>query len=229
MNMITIKPSSLEFLKQIKKNNNREWFAANKERYLLELKNIEQFADALLFEMNKHDVLETTSGKKSLHRIYRDTRFSKIKTPYKTNWSGSFVRATAKKRGGYYFHLENGNSFIACGFWNPNPDDLKRIRNEFAYDASPFRKIIRAKNFTENFNTLVGDQIKTTPKGFNSDDSAIDLLRYKQFLVIKNFTDKEVQASDFLSNANKSYKLMRPFLDYMSEVLSTDENGISKV
>src|SRR6202142_3482268 len=119
MNMSKAKiiPSNFEFLKLVKKNNNRDWFAVHKERYLLELSQIEAFADALLLEMNKHDVIETPSGKKSLHRIYRDTRFSKEKTPYKTNWSGSFKRATKKRRGGCYFHIEAGNSFIAGGFW----------------------------------------------------------------------------------------------------------------
>jgi uncharacterized protein (TIGR02453 family) len=229
MSKAVINQSNLEFLKQIKKNNNREWFAANKEKYLIELKNIEFFADALLAEMNKHDVIETASGKKSLHRIYRDTRFSKEKTPYKTNWSGSFVRATKLRRGGYYFHLEPNNSFAACGFWNPNPEDLKRIRNEFSFDASPFRKVLKNKIFIQNFGKMIGEQIKTTPKGFNADDPSIDLLRYKQFLVIKKFSDKEILEIRFLKTLNTSFKLMRPFLDYMSDVLTTDENGISKI
>jgi uncharacterized protein (TIGR02453 family) len=229
MSKAVINQSNLEFLKQIKKNNNREWFAANKEKYLIELKNIEFFADALLAEMNKHDVIETASGKKSLHRIYRDTRFSKEKTPYKTNWSGSFVRATKLRRGGYYFHLEPNNSFAACGFWNPNPEDLKRIRNEFSFDASPFRKVLKNKIFIQNFGKMIGEQIKTTPKGFNADDPSIDLLRYKQFLVIKKFSDKEILDIRFLKTLNTSFKLMRPFLDYMSDVLTTDENGISKI
>ncbi|MGZ3901234.1 MAG: DUF2461 family protein, partial [Bacteroidia bacterium] len=93
MKMVSITSSNLEFLKQVKKNNNRDWFNAHKERYLTELKNIELFADALLEEMNKHDVIETVSGKKSLHRIYRDVRFSKDKTPYNIHWGGSFSRA----------------------------------------------------------------------------------------------------------------------------------------
>ncbi|MGZ4157514.1 MAG: DUF2461 family protein, partial [Bacteroidia bacterium] len=104
MTKIKIQPSNLDFLKQVKKNNNRDWFNSHKEKYLSEHEDIIAFADALLYEMNKHDVIETPSGKKSLHRIYRDTRFSKEKTPYKTNWSGSFKRATKRRRGGYYFH-----------------------------------------------------------------------------------------------------------------------------
>jgi uncharacterized protein (TIGR02453 family) len=222
-----IPASALDFLKAIKKNNNRDWFNERKELYLKELQHIEVFADALLAELNKEDMIETMSGKKSLHRIYRDTRFSKEKTPYKTNWSGSFKRATKLRRGGYYFHIEPGNSFIAGGFWSPNPEDLKRVRDEMAFDAAPLRKILKSKAFVNTFGTLKGEQIKTTPKGFDADNEAIDLLRYKQFLLIRPFTDKEVLDPSFLKEAYTTFRNMRPFFDYMSEALTTDINGIS--
>lgn len=224
---VIIPQSGFDFLKQLKKHNDRDWFNANKDTYLKELAYIEFFAEDLLTELNKHDVIETPSGKKSLHRIYRDVRFSKEKTPYKTNWSGSFRRATKQRRGGYYFHIESGNSFIAGGFWGPNPEDLKRIREDIAYDPSPLRKILKSKSFINTFGTLHGEQIKTTPKGFDANDPAIDLLRYKQFLVIKHFSDQEVLSKDFHKEAVKTFLNMRPFFDYMSEVLSTDVNGIS--
>ena len=229
MNKTKIVASNLEFLKLLKKNNNREWFAAHKERFLLEQQKMVDFADALLFEMNKHDVLETLSGKKSLYRIYRDTRFSKDKTPYKTNWAGGFQRATKKRRGGYYFHIEPGNSFVSGGFWGPEPKDLKRIRDEFAYDAAPMRKILKSKSFINTFGNLKGEQIKTSPKGFSSDNAAIDLIRYKQFLLVKKFTDKEVMNDKFVNQVNDTFKKMRSFFYYMTEVLTTDENGISTV
>jgi len=225
MNKALILPSAFEFLKLLKKNNDRDWFNVHKERYLRELAIIEKFAETLRIEMNKHDVIETASGKKSLHRIYRDIRFSKDKTPYNTHWGGGFKRATRARRGSYYFHLSPGNSFIAGGFWGPEPGDLKRIRDEFAYDGKPFRKILSNKTFLRTFGSLEGEQIKTTPKGFDPDDAAIDLLRYKQFLLIKHFSDKEVLAPDFLKKLNESFRAMRPFLDYMSEVLTTDVNG----
>ncbi|MES2396885.1 MAG: DUF2461 domain-containing protein [Bacteroidota bacterium] len=224
-----ILPSNLEFLKQLKKNNNRDWFAAHKERYLLELSQIEGFVDDLLLEMNKHDVIENPSGKKSLHRIYRDTRFSKDKTPYKNNWGGGFKRATKNRRGGYYFHIEPGNTFAAGGFWDPEPKDLKRIRDEFAHDAAPLRKILKNKSFINTFGSLEGEQVKTTPKGFDADNAAIDLIRYKQFLLVHKFSDKEVLADDFLKQVNDTFKKMRPFFDYMTEVLTTDVNGVSTV
>lgn len=224
---VSIQQGNFDFLNLIKKNNDRDWFNKNKDRYLKELQNIELFADTLLSEMNKHDVIETVSGKKSLHRIYRDIRFSKDKTPYNTHWGGSFKRATKARRGSYYFHLEPGNSFIGVGFWGPEPGDLKRIRDEFSYDPKPFRAILKNKNFIKTFGTLQGEQIKTTPKGFDITDEAIDLLRYKQFLLRKNFTDKEVLDPEFLKKINEGFKYARPFLDYMSEVLTTDVNGIS--
>src|SRR5437868_5119314 len=125
-----IEKTSMDFLKTLSKNNNREWFAANKERYADARANVESFADALVFEMNKHDKIETPSGKKSLFRIYRDVRFSKDKTPYNTHWSGGFKRATKKLRGGYYFHIKPGDSFLAGGFWGPEPNDMKKIRQD---------------------------------------------------------------------------------------------------
>ena len=227
MGKVKIEPSNFEFLKLLKKNNNREWFAANKNRFAKEQQQMIDFADALLLEMNKHDVIETPSGKKSLYRIYRDTRFSKDKTPYKNNWAGGFKRATKQRRGGYYFHIEPGNSIAAGGFFAPEPKDLKRIRDEFAYDDASIRKILKSKSFVNTFGTLEGEQLKTSPKGFDANNPAIDLIRFKQFLLIRRFSDKEVLSDNFLGTVNDTFKKMRPFFDYMSEVLTTDENGIS--
>ena len=226
-NPITIPQSSLDFLLQLKQNNNKPWFDENKPKYLIELDHIQNFADALLKELSKTDVLETTSGKKSVYRIYRDIRFSKDKTPFKTFWGGSYTRATSARRGGYYFHIEKGNTFLAGGFWGPNAADLKRIRSEFAHDYESFREILNSKTFKNTFGTLQGEQLKTTPKGFDADHPAIDLLRFKQFLIIKRFTDDEVLSQQFLQQALETFKNMRPFFDYMSEVLSTDINGAS--
>jgi uncharacterized protein (TIGR02453 family) len=223
---IRIQQSGFNFLQTLKKNNNREWFNKHKTTYERELAVIESFANALLKELNRHDVIETTSGKQSLHRIYRDIRFSNDKTPYKTNWSGNFKRATKYRRGGYYYHIEPGNSFIAGGFWGPNAQDLKRIRDEIAFDAAPLRKIITSRSFVATFGELKGEQLKTAPKGFDAHHEAIDLLRYKQFLLIRKFTDSEVVSERFLKEAGQTFKNMRPFFDYMSEVLTTDVNGI---
>jgi uncharacterized protein (TIGR02453 family) len=223
--MSKIFASNLEFLRLIKENNQRDWFNAQKERFLREQSQVELFADALLGELQKHDVLETQSGKKSLHRIYRDTRFSKEKTPYKTHWGGGFTRASKFRRGGYYYHIESGNSFVVGGFWGPVASDLKLIREDIAFDAEPLRKILSNKDFVNTFGALQGEQLKLMPKGYSASHPDIDLLRYKQFLLIKNFSDAEVLSDGFVLQVNHTYKLMRPFFDYMSQVLSSDVNG----
>lgn len=220
-----IHQSGFEFLNLLKQNNNRDWFNEHKPVFQQELQLVEEFAEALLEKISKHDLIETPSGKKSLYRIYRDTRFSHNKIPYKTHWSGSFKRSTKQRRGGYYFHIEEGNSFIAGGFFGPEAADLKLIRDDIAFDAAPLRKILKSKSFVAMFGKLEGEQLKSAPKGFAIDHEAIDLLRYKQFLLIRKFSDEEVLSSSFLDEADKTFIAMRPFLNYMSEVLSMDGNG----
>ena len=220
---------TLAFLKNLKENNNREWFTANKKVYQEALDQMILFADDLLAEMKKHDQIETVSGKKSLFRIYKDVRFSKDKSPYKINLSGSFRRATSFLRGGYYFHIQPGGSFLAGGFWAPNSQDLKHIREQIAQDPEPLREIIADKNFKKYFGTLDGDQVKTAPKGFSKEDPAIDLLRYKQMIVTHSFSDKEVVSPDFAKNLSKGSQQIRPFFDYMSDILTTDLNGESLI
>lgn len=227
--MATITKENFKFLSELKKNNNRDWFNAHKDIYLAQHQNIIDFADALLLELTKHDNIETESGKKSLFRIYRDVRFSKDKSPYKTNWAGGFKRATAHLRGGYYFHIQPGNVMIGGGFWAPNKDDLQRIREDIAMDDKPLRKVINSKSFKETFGTLDGEQLKSAPKGFDKEHPAIDLLRYKQFIISKKFTDKEALSSDFVYMVNDTFKKMRPFFNYMSESVTTDANGVSIV
>ncbi|RKR84529.1 uncharacterized protein (TIGR02453 family) [Mucilaginibacter gracilis] len=219
--------SSFNLMRQLKLNNNREWFAQNKEAYQKELALVEGFAHAMLQNLNTHDVIETPSGKKSLHRIYRDVRFSKDKTPFKANWTGGFRRATKYRRGGYYYHFEPGNNFLLAGFWSPNAQDLKLIRDDIAFSAEPLRNILNSPSFVKNFGTLQGETLKTSPKGYDVTHNAIDLLRYKQFLVIRRFTDEEVLSQPFFDTACQTFREMRPFLNYMSEVLSADVNGVS--
>ena len=224
--MPQISSANFDFLNKVASNNNREWFAENKDEYLKQHQNMIDFADDLLQSVNKHDNIETLNGKKSLYRIYRDVRFSKNKDPYKTHWAGGFKRATKQLRGGYYFHIAPGNkTMVAGGFWNPNKDDILRIREDIAMDDSELRKIVSDKKFVATFGELKGDQLKTAPKGFPKDHESIDLLRYKQFIVWKNFTDKEVMSKDFTKLADNTFKAMRPFFDYMSDVLNTDANG----
>lgn len=224
-----IEEGSISFLKKLSKNNNRDWFNEHKHMYQKAHNNIIAFADALLVKMNKHDQIETESGKKALFRIYKDVRFSKEKIPYNTHWSGGFKRATKKLRGGYYFRVEPGNSFIAGGFWGPEPDDIKRIRQDIDLNYKEWKKLLANKTLVTTFGGIIGEQVGSAPRGYNKDHPAINLLRYKQFILKHEFSDKEVFSPNFLSQVNDGYKKMRPFLDYMSEVLTTDGNGVSTI
>lgn len=217
----------MEFLVDLGRNNNREWFNEHKERYLEEEDKMRGFAEALHAEMSKHDHLVPMSGKEILFRIYRDTRFSQDKSPYKTHRSGSFKRATARLRGGYYFHIEPGDkSILAGGFWRPEKEDLDRIRQEIDFDDKPLREIINQKKFRDTFGGFQGEQLKSAPRGYPKDHPAIDLLRNKSFVVMRHFTDRQVTADSFLGEANDTFRALRPFFDYMSEVLTTDANGM---
>jgi uncharacterized protein (TIGR02453 family) len=227
MNIPALPASCFEFMRELKNNNNREWFALRKEAYQQELGLVETFADALLKELNMHDVIETASGKKSLRRIYKDTRFAKDKIPFKTGWGGGFRRLGKYRRGGYYFRFEPGNSMVVGGFRGPNPEDLKRIREEIAFDPTPLKNILNGDAFVATFGTLQGEQLKTSPKGYKADHEGIDLLRYKQFLLVRRFTDEEVLSENFFNQVGETFRNMRPFFDYMSEVLTTDINGLN--
>lgn len=218
-------PSVFSFLEDLKENNHREWFQNNKTRYQEQYNYALQFADELLLRMKQIDTIETISGKKSLFRINKDVRFSKDKSPYKTNIGGALTRATKHLRGGYYFHIEPGNCFLGGGFWAPSPEDLKHIRLQIAADPGPLQQILSSKEFIATFGQLEGEQLKSAPKGFSKDHPAIDLINYKQFLLIKKLTDEEVQSKQYLETVVSTFQAMRPFFDYMSEILTTDLNG----
>jgi uncharacterized protein (TIGR02453 family) len=156
-------------------------------------------------------------------------RFSKDKSPYKNYWGGSFKRATKKLRGGYYFQIAPGNSLAAGGFFAPNPADTLRIRTDMDLNFKGWEKLLSTKKFKETFGEMKGDKVTTSPKGFSKDNPAICLLRHKQFYFEHKFTDKEVLSIDFLKLVNQTFKNIRPYFDYLSEVLTTDANGISLV
>lgn len=222
---VQISKEVLGFFKELKQNNNRDWFTENKKRFKLLESDVKAFYSAIQENLNQHDDID----KMKLFRIYRDVRFSKDKTPYKTHFGGSFHRTKPRLRGGYYLHISPGDSFLAAGFWEPNSADLMRIRKEFELDSEPMRKILADKEFKGTWGALVGDEVKTAPKGFNREDPNIDLIRKKQFIFTKKFSDKELTSDDFLHKIDKAFKAIRPYFDYMSEVLTTDLNGVSLI
>ena len=216
-----IETSTIKFLKDLEKNNNREWFQSNKDKYENTLQNIKDVSAEVKEKLSKKDLIEDAK----VFRIYRDVRFSKDKAPYKNNLGVHFTRATKKLRGGYYLHIQPGESFAGGGFWAPSPEDLKRIRDEFAFDTKTIRKITSGKTFVKYFGTLGGDELKTAPSGYDRNHPGIDLIRKKQFVVMRMFTDKEVTDKNFVKEVVATFEAMRPFFDYMSEVLGTDMNG----
>lgn len=228
--MSQIKKSTLTFLRQLASNNNREWFADHKKAYEAGRENVAEFAQALLEQLSKTDVLATESGKKSMFRIYRDVRFSKDKDPYKTNFAGQFVRDGKSRRGGYYYNISptgDWRSMIGGGFYGIEKDDLKRMREELAVDASELRELMAGKDFVRIFGEMQGERLKTAPQGYPKDHPNIDLLRYKQFYAARDFSDAEVLSAEFVDLALESMLALRPFFDYFSEVLTTDANGES--
>lgn len=220
--MSAIEKKTFKFLKDIRKNNHREWFHANKDYYKEANENIKGFLNSIEDEVNKFDVIE----KKKLFRIYRDVRFSKDKTPYNSHFSMSLGREGAFRRGGYFMKISPGDSMIGGGFYNPNPKDIKLIRDQIAADDKPMRKLLKSKKFKDNFGELMGNQVKSAPRGFDKEHPAIDLLRYKSMYVFKSFKDSEVTSPKFRSEVVKVYKAIQPFFDYMTEILTHDLDGV---
>ena len=220
--LYSIMKRGFEFLKQIKENNNREWFTKHKPEYDLIVKENKVFFEQIYSELQKHDSLQGIH----VFRIYKDVRFSKDKSPYKTNFGAGYSRTKPMLRGGYYIHLEQNESFVGGGFWSPNSEDLLRIRKEFERDTTEIEKITSDNTFVKYFGELEGeDGVKTAPKGFDKNHPAINLIKKKQFVVKRKFTDKEVLSDDFQKEVMATFLAMRPFFDYMSELLTTDLNG----
>lgn len=214
--------SSLTYLKKLKKNNNRDWFAENKPTFIEAQNNAKKLYAEIRNNLEEHDDIE----KFKLFRIYRDVRFSKDKTPYKPHFAGSFSRLGKNLRGGYYLRIRPGESFLAGGFWEPNKEDLLRIRKEIEVDPTEFREILEDKDFQHYFgNTFKGEELKTAPRGFDKEHPDVDLLRKKGFIAVRNFTDEEVLSSNFISEVDNSYKALRPFFNLFSDILSTNLNG----
>ncbi|PIY12600.1 MAG: TIGR02453 family protein [Flavobacteriaceae bacterium CG_4_10_14_3_um_filter_33_47] len=224
--ILTVSEDAFKFLNSLEKNNNREWFNDHKKEFKAIETDIKKIYQAVFENLKKHDDID----KLKMFRIYRDVRFSKNKLPYKTHFGGSFHRTKPHLRGGYYLHIQpNNESFIATGFWEPNKEDLLRMRKEFEMDDQEMRDILNNKSFKQLWGNLVGDELIKAPKGFDKDHKAIDLIRKKQYIFIKKFTDKEVLDSNFIASVDEAFKTVRPYFNYMSDVLTTDLNGVSLI
>ena len=210
----------LDFLNQLRQNNNREWFAENKVLFETVKDKVHTVFQGIYEQLTTIDEVEPLKK----YRIYRDIRFSADKTPYKNHFSMFAGRLKPNYRGGYYLHIEPGNSFIGIGFFGPEKDDLLRIRKEIELD-NELQQILESQEIKKAFGKFEGEELKTAPKGFDKNHERIHLIRKKQFLLTHQLSDKEVLDSNFEQKVVEIFHTARPFLDYMTDVLLTNLNG----
>jgi len=212
---------TLEFLRQLVENNNREWFQENRKKYDDAKADLENLVGYLIKEVGKFQDLGNLQVKECIFRINRDIRFSKNKAPYKSNLSagiGPGGRGSGKID--YYLHIQPGNqSFLGGGMWETTPDQLARFRQEVDYNADELKKIIEDKTFRAYYPEIAGQSLKTMPKGYPKDHPEIELLKRKQLFFDHRFTDKEVTSKGFGEEVLKGIMLLKPYVDYMNYVL----------
>jgi uncharacterized protein (TIGR02453 family) len=219
---------TLVFLEDLKANNNRDWFLANKNRYEQYKKSYHELIAEFLEVMKPKDPsLGRLEVKNCTFRINRDIRFSKDKSPYKTHMGMWFNTNTSGVNApGYYVHIEKGASFVAGGFWMPETHELKKIRKEIAFFYDDLTEILNNKNFKKHFNgfnVTEGNSLKTSPKDFEKDHPAIEYLKLKSFTVVKKISDKELFDKDFVKNAAEALIAIKPLTEFLNRALSSEE------
>lgn len=220
--MPQILDSTMQFLSELKCNNNRDWFVQNRKRYDEAKKNYETFVQALIDSISVFDpILKGLEAKSCSYRINRDIRFSPDKTLYKTHL-GAFIVRGGRKNGdrfaGYYFHVEPGdNSMIAGGAYIPPMPWLTSIREKIDEEGDRFLKIINNKEFIKIYGGLEGEKLKTAPKGFPKDHPNIELLKMKSFLASRIIPDKEVVTEKCFDLIISAAKALKPLNDFLNE------------
>ena len=212
---------SLSFISDLKKNNTKEWFHANRPRYDEARAEFLALIETLVSGIGLFDTdLGAVNAKSTLFRINRDIRFSKDKSPYKTNF-GAFIIKGGKKTGnaGYYFHLEPEGTFIGGGIYQPEADILKKVRHEIYENPEEFREIITNREFQDLFGEMYDDQLKTAPKGFPKDFEHIGLLKYKSYIVSRAFDEKLVSGGGLVKETLESFRLMLPLIRFINFAL----------
>lgn len=216
-----ISPSTLKFLRLLKKNNNKAWFEAHRKEYEIAKNEFENFIQSVLDKHSKNDPdLKDLTAKKCLFRINRDVRFSKDKSPYKTNFGASMDKG-GKKSGlaGYYFHLQPGKSFLGGGLWMPQPDSIKKVRQEIDYCLDEFKKIITSKKFKTIYPDLYtgeGIQLSKLPHGFEKDNPAAPYLKFKSWLMISDFSDEDITSKNLLKKTVDAFSILQPFIKFLN-------------
>ena len=219
-----ITKDTLRFFKELAAHNTRDWFSEHKKQYEAGRSEVLALVKEVHVLLDIDDKIEESK----IFRINRDVRFSKDKSPYKTNISGYYKRAGASRRGSYYFSIApGGQTVVGGGFYGPSKEDLLRIRKEFEVDATEIEKITSDPNFVKHFGELKGDGVATAPRDFDKEHPNIKWIRMKQHFAFRTFSDKEVLASTFPMEMMSTFRAIRPFFDYMSDVLTTNLNGES--
>jgi uncharacterized protein (TIGR02453 family) len=211
--------NTLSFLKDLKSNNNRDWFLANQQAYQSAKSSFTTLIKDILLNLSEHSsIYGDIEASKCLFRINRDVRFSANKSPYKTNF-GASINIFGKKsfKAGLYIHLEPGLSFIGGGCYRPPADILAEIRQEIDYNLDEFKTIINHKNFVKHFGGLdTEDRLKNPPRGYAHENEGIDLIKLKSFVAFCNFSDQEVTKSGFAQTASDKLVLLLPLLDFLN-------------
>lgn len=215
--------TTLKFLKDVKKNNNKEWFEKNRKVYEAARADYLAFVTTVLTQLQKIDPgLEGLEPKQCVFRINRDVRFSKDKSPYKTNMGASFSKGGKKiQAAGYYFHCEPGQCFIAGGLWMPMAPELKKVRQEIDYCFDEFNAIVKSKKFKNTFSGLDTSAIlQRPPKGYEEDNPAMEYLKLKSFIVSTPVTDAALSSKDLVKKVVSSFEIMKPFIDFLNRGLA---------
>lgn len=220
-----IQAQTLQFLEDLKANNNKPWFDANRKTYETAKQNFGEVVGQLIKGIGRFDkAIEETNlqVKDCIFRINRDVRFSKDKSPYKTNFGAWFNAGGKKAHGaGYYFHIDANECFYAGGVWMPESEDLKKIRDEIDYNYEEIKGIIEADSFRKYFSKGLDREAFTTrpPKGYDENNPAIELLKLKSFTVSNTFPVSEVQKRDFTDTILAGFEAMYPYLVFLNRAI----------
>lgn len=219
-----LQPTTLRFLQQLRRNNNKVWFDANRKQYEQARADVLALVDAAIAGQSKRDPsIAHLTAKDCLFRINRDVRFSKNKDPYKTNL-GAYICRGGKKSGlaGYYIHIEPGASFIGGGVWMPEPAAVKKIRQEIDYNWEAFRALTRQAAFKKTYGDMYsGEDQKLTrlPKPYSADNPAAEYLKLKSFVALRNVSDAELKAESFPKLISTSFAALEPLLHFLNAPL----------
>lgn len=227
---MSITKSTFQYLQDLKNNNTREWFHANKKRYEIVKSDFEETIKELIGSIGEFENMTGVEVKHCNYRIARDVRFTHDKAPYKSWLSASFSEGGRKSgRVDYYLHIQENESFLGGGMWAATPEQLAKLRQEIDYNAQELKTIIYNPAFVKVFGDIQGEFVKSSPKGYSKDHPEIELLRYKQMFFMHKFTKEEVCASDFVRKVTETAKALKPFLDYLNTIFFEHQEPIIKL